>query len=68
MRTINKLIIVLFLILNFGSFLLQKIIFLKKEKINMMNKNMKNLNFCFKEVLFLIPKDQRFIFVFSKNL
>ena len=24
----------------------------------MMNKNMKSLNFCFKEVLFLIPKDQ----------
>ena len=24
----------------------------------MMNRNMKNLNFCFKEVLFLTPKDQ----------
>ena len=26
------------------------------KKINMMNRNMKNLNFCFKEALFLTPK------------
>ena len=53
MKIINKLIIVLFLILNFGSPSFAENNFLKKEKINMMNKNMKSLNFYFKEVLFL---------------
>jgi len=34
-----------------------------EEKINMMNRNMKNLNFCFKEVLFLTPKIKTHIYI-----
>ena len=56
MSTINKLIIVLFLILNFGSSSFAENNFFEEGKINTMKKNMKNLNFCFKEVLFLTQR------------
>ena len=50
MKKINKLIVLLFIIVNFTNYSLEKVIFLKKPKLNMMKKNMKNQNFYFREV------------------
>ena len=63
MKKISKLTIVLFMLLNFESYSLAENNFLKKEKINMTNRNMKNLNFCFKEVLFLTPRIKTHIYI-----
>ena len=53
MKTINKLTIVLFIILNFGSLSFAENNFFEEGKNKYDEQNMKNLNFCFKEVLFL---------------
>ena len=63
MIKIIKLVSIFFISLNLINSAIAENIFLKKEKLNMMKKNMKSLNSYFKEVLFLIPKIKTHIYI-----
>ena len=53
--------IIIFIFLNFANICSRK--FFEKDNKNIMKKNLKNQNFYFKEVLFLIPKMQNHIYI-----
>ena len=68
MRKINKLTIVLFMLLNFGSSSLAENNFFEKGKNKYNEQKYEESKFLFQRSIVFNPKDQRFIFVFSKNL
>ena len=58
MKKIYKLKIILFILLNLGSYSMAENKFFEKEKVNMMNRNMKSPKFLFQRNIVFNPKDQ----------
>ena len=68
MKKINKLTIVLFIILNFGSSSFAENNFFQDGKNKYDEKKYEESKFLFQRSIVFNPKDQRFIFIFSKDL